>query len=116
MRHVSAIVAAFLLVIGCAQLGGGKNDGGSGGGGEVQVAAKPSQELCGAVSGAIGRLDGYLNQLGQINLCLMGTSSCPTKDLAKKACEARDSLEGFHTSGGCTDQMLGNRPALCARI
>ena len=116
MRQVWAIVATLLLGFGCAQLGGGKDEGRSGSGGEVQVAAKPSQELCGAVSGAIGQLDGYLNRLGQINLCLSGSSSCPTKDLAKKACEARDSLEDFHTSGGCTDRMLGNRPALCARI
>jgi hypothetical protein len=116
MRHVPVILAASLLVIGCDQFGGEKPQVGSGEEGEVQVAARPSRELCGAVSGAIGQLDGYLNQLGQINLCLSGASSCATKDLAKKACEARDSLEDFHTSGGCTDQMLGNRPALCSRL
>ena len=48
MGHVSAIVMASLLVIGCAQLGGGKNGGGSGGGGEVQVAANRE---CGRRSG-----------------------------------------------------------------
>ena len=116
MYLVPRLIAIALLFLGCAQLGGGKSDGGKGGGGEVAVAARPSQELCGAVSGAIHQLDGYLGRLGQINLCLSGVSGCPTKDLAKKACEARDALNDFHTSGGCTDSMTGPRPSLCSRI
>jgi hypothetical protein len=115
MRHVLAMVTVSLLFFGCAQLGGGKP---SGGGGKVGTAAAPPASVCQSVSHTIGQLDSYLGQLSQINLCLSGSgsSSCPTKDAAKQACDARDALSNYHTSAGCTDSMLGNRPGLCSRL
>jgi hypothetical protein len=114
MRHVLAMVTVSVLFLGCAQLGGGGK--GSGGGGKVGTAAAPPASVCQSVSHTIGELDRYLGQLGQINLCLSGESSCPTKDAAKRACDARDALSNYHTSAGCTDSMLGNRPGLCSRL
>jgi hypothetical protein len=116
MRRLSSLVAVPLLLIGCAQLGGPNGAGGKGTGatGEIARPDRPDT-LCPAISGAIKELDGYLGRLGQLNLCL-GMSPCPSEENAKKACEARDALAGFHTSDGCTDAMVGRRPSLCDRL